>query len=191
MSLGKNIHDAFEIVADTYENVSKLMSFCMEQSSEKGEFVLSSPKFLRWKSDNETGGWLMKSFILLFQNSKDKLLKSQWRKGPIYVLEINLSPYDYKVPMINIAKFEYDDITSWDKGVSPADHWRFYQPLYDDAIAPFSGDDFNYSGFIDDAYSERYWGLKRIVGIGVPLADIKRENAYKIIFDGFQSLIDK
>ena len=169
MSLGSNIHDAFEIVAETYENVCKLMSFCQEEAVEKGEFVLSSPKFLRWKSDNEVDGWLMKSFILLFQNSKDNLMKNKWRKGPIYVMEINLNPYRYNHPMIIIAKFEYHDkLSSWSEGVSPAEHWGFHDPMYQDEFS--EGDKFSYcSDISDEAYSNRYWGLKRIVVIGTPL----------------------
>jgi len=191
MRLGKNIHDAFEIVAVTYENVSKLMSFSLKKAVESGEFEPSSQKFLRWKSDNEIDGWLMKSFILLFQNTKDKPMKNKWRKGPIYVMEINLNPFKYDEPMINIAKFEYSDsLSSWSEGVSKSDHSGFFEPLYNDDFS--EGDQFSYSSEItDDAYSNRYWGLKRIVGIGVPLAEVSRENAYEKIFCGFKSLINK
>ena len=193
MNLGENIHNAFEIVAETYKNVYKLMSYCQEEAIEEGEFALSSPKFLRWKSDNEIGGWLMKSFILLFQHSKDKLLKNQWRKGPVYVLEINLNPNDYDEPIVNIAKFIYNDVNSWGEGVSPAAHWIFADPLSNNNdIVEYEGDVSAYSGHItDEVYSNRYWGLQRIIGIGVPLIDITRENAYETIFGGFRSLIDK
>jgi len=191
MNSGENIHNAFEIVAETYENVNKLMSYCQEAAAEKGEFVLSSPKFLRRKSDNEVDGWLVKSFILLFQHSNDKLLKNQWRNGPIYVLEINLNPHDYDKPTANIAKFVYNNVNSWEEGVSPAHHRIFYDPLYYD-IVEFEGEESAYSGQVsNEVYSDRYWGLQRIVGIVVPLISIMRENAYETIFGGFRSLIDK
>jgi len=190
MNLDNNIHDAFEIVAKTYENVNKLMSFCRENADEKGEFILSSPKFLRWRSDIEVDSWLMKSFILLYQNSKDKIMKNKWRRGPIYLMEINLNPYLYIKPMINIAKYVYsDNLSSWGEGISSADHWRFYDPLYQDDFS--EGDEYNYCNYIsDEAYSNRYWGLKKIIGTGIPLTDINRENAYEKIFGGFRSLID-
>ena len=190
MSLGENIHAAFEIVAETYENVSKLMSYCQEKAGDNEEFVLSSPKFLRWKSDNDVRGWLMQSFILLFQNSKDKLLKNQWRDGPVYVMEINFNPELYNEPMVNIAKFEYDNMSSWSEGVSPAAHDIFYDPLYGNFI-DFEGDEFSYSGDVSDEYISRYWGLRRIVGIGVPIVEVTRESVKDRLFGGFRSLIDK
>jgi len=191
MSLGENIHTAFEIVAKTYENVSKLISFCQDEASEESDFILSSPKFLRWKSDNDLGGWLMKSFIQLFQSSEDKLLDNQWREGPIYVMEINLNPYTYSEPMVNLAKFLYVDISSWNEGVSPASHWIFHDPLYDGKVE-YDGDDFEYTGTIsDEAYSSRHWGLYRVVGVGMPLVEITRENVREKIFDGFRLLIEK
>jgi len=193
MSLGKNIHDAFEIVEETYENVYKLMNYCQE-ASEEGGFVLSSPKILRWKSDVEIDGWLMKSFILLFQHSKDRRLKNKWRKGPIFVIQIDLNPYreEHDGPMVNLAKFEYNDISTWNEGISLTGHKFFYEPLYNNDIVKFEGDVFSYCGsIVNEEYSNRYWGLRRIVGIGMPLTDITRENAFEKIFGEFQSLIDK
>lgn len=191
MSLGDNIHNAFEVVIETYDNINKLMSFCQKEALDKGEFVLSSPKFLRYKSDNEINGWLTKSFVLLFQKSKDKPLENQWRRGPVYVMEINLHPDIHKVPMVSIAKFVYKKISSWEKGVSISAHWAFFDPLYNTDVTEFEGDDFSYSGTINDEYSDKYRGLQRLVGIGVPLADITWENAYETIFGGFRSLIVK
>jgi hypothetical protein len=190
MNLGENINNAFEVVSETYESVYKLMAYCREQAIEKGEFELSSPKFLRWKSDNAIGGWLITSFILLFQHSKDKLLKNQWRQGPIYVMEINFVPSLYDEPMLNLAKFEYADLSTWGEYISPSDHWAFYEPLQN--VDLVGANELAYSGdVVDETYSTRYWGLKRIVGIGVPLAEITRENAYEKIFGGFHSLIEK
>jgi len=107
MSLGKNIYDAFEIVEKTYENVYELMRYCQEEATQKGDFIASSPKFLRYKSDNKIDGWSIKSFILVFQNSNDLLLENKWRDGPLFVMEINLFSNKYDVPMVNITKFEY------------------------------------------------------------------------------------
>jgi hypothetical protein len=195
MSLGKNIYDAFKIVAKTYESIDKFMSYCQEQASEEGEFLLTTPKFLRYKSDNDNSGWFINSFILLFQRSKDRLLKNRWRKGPIYVMEINVNPYDLNEcdePMVSIAKFEYKDLSSWNEGISKAENWAFHDPLYKGVVEFEEEDNGNYRGVIDDGeLSKQYWGLNKIVGIDVPLADITRENAYEIVFGGFRSLIDK
>jgi hypothetical protein len=193
MNLGENIREAFDIVAKTYENVNKLMEYCRAKASEKGEFVLSTPKFLRWKSDVDVGGWLISSFILLFQNAKDQLLESNWRNGSVYVLEINLyEPQHITAPIVNIAKFEYVDIESWSEGCSTSDHWVLYHPLYGENVE-FEQDGANYTGYVvnkDDA-DKRFWGLRKITGIEVPLTEITNENAYETIFGGFRSLMDK
>jgi len=148
MCLGKNIHDAFEIVAETYENVDKLMRFLKD--SKDGGFVHSSKRFLRQRSDLEIEGWYLNSFILLFQNSNDKLMSNKWRKGPIYVLEINLNPSLYDEPMVNLAKYEYsDNLSSWNEGITSGEHRIFFNPLYNDSL--FEGeDDFDYAYEITD-----------------------------------------
>ena len=188
MSLGKNIRDAFDVVRQTYDNVNKLMDYCKAAASQNGEFVLATPKFLRYKSDMYVSGWYVSSFILLFQDAKDRPLENSWRDGPVYVLEINLfQPGVYDVPTVNIAKYEYADIQSWSGACSPADHWIFSDPLYS---LEFEQEDAIYSANVVDIENigRRYWGLRRIIGIDTPLTEITNENAYETIFGGFRSL---
>ena len=194
MNLGENIFAAFDVVAKMYDNVNKLMNYCRTAADENGEFVLATPKFLRWKSDTEPNGWYIYSFILLFQNTADQKLANKWRNGPVYVLEINLyNPDVYTEPMVNLAKYEYTDIESWAEGCSPANHHVFYHPLYGTfgEWIKFEQDGTNYAGEIIDKEANRFWGLRRITGVGIPLTEITRENAYEIIFGGFRSLIEK
>ena len=187
MSLGENIHNAFIVVAQTYENVNKLMDYCRAAASENGEFVLATPKFLRRRSDGDVSGWYISSFILLFQDAKDRLLENGWYDGPVYVLEINLSDF-YEVPTVNIAKYEYADIQSWPEARSPADHWIFYDPLY---RLKFEEEDAIYSAGVDSTggLTRQYRGLREIIGKGIPLTNITNENAYETIFGGFRSLM--
>ncbi|MDR1753431.1 MAG: hypothetical protein LBR74_00800 [Eubacterium sp.] len=194
MNLGTNIFNAFEVVKNTHESINKLMQYCKSMAEEKGEYTLASPKFLRWRSDNNSWGWSISNFILLFQSKKDvELEHNDWRDGPVYVLEINLyDPENYDTPMINIAKYEYNNISAWGNGVSPAEHWRINQPLYSDEL-DWKIDGLSYDGHVKDEQSadSKWWGLRRIVGYSVSLTDITPENAYDVIFGGFDSLVDK
>jgi len=190
MSLGNNIHNAFAVVAQTYENVNKLMDYCRSAAGEKGEFVLATPRFLRYKSDANVSGWYISSFILLFQDVKDNSLENGWLDGPVYAFVINLfQPGVYDVPTVNIAKYEYADIQSWSAGCSPADHFGFYEPLYSGSLQ-FENKDAVYSAEVADTegIGKRWWGLRRITGTDIPLTDITNENAYEKIFGGFRSL---
>lgn len=193
MNLGENIYNAFDVIVKTYENINKLMNYCKAIASEKGEFVLITPKFLRFKSDNNIYGWAIQSFILLFQSTKDDPLENDWRDGPVYLMEINLyEPDVYNEPMVNIAKYEYENISSWSEGCSPSNHWIFYQPLHEGHV-DFEQEGNSYFGDVADNEDadKRYWGLRRITGLDMPLTEITNNNAYEKIFGGFRSLMDK
>lgn len=190
MNLSENIFNAFEVVTRTHENVDKLMDYCKVKAEEQSHYILAAPKHLRWKSDNNYWGWNIRSFILLFQDIHDKELENEWRDGPIYVMEINLyNPDAYDEPMINLAKFEYEDISKWTPGCSTANHWIFYDPLYE--LDYETRDDGTYVVDVEEEYGNRYWGLKHVVGIEMPLVEITGDNASEKIFGGFDSLIYK
>ena len=187
MNLDDNIFNAFEVVNKTHENVDKLINYCKNIITEKDEYVLSSPRFLRWKSDGSYWAWNTNSFILLFQDADDNELENEWRDGPVYILEINLyNPLVYDKPMVVVAKFEYDDIATWSKGCSPANHFIFYQPLYNFDYEELEGDFLVTE--IDEESKQRYWGLNRVVCFEVPLTEITGQNAYDIIMGGFDKL---
>lgn len=135
MNLGENIFNAFEVVNKTHENVEKLIEFCRIMTTERKEFDLMSPKFLRYKSDSDYWGWNTTQMFLLFQDTQDELLENGWRDGPIYVLEILLYDpdgcFETNEPRLEMAKFEYEDIKSFSPGVSPASYYCFTHPLYD------------------------------------------------------------
>ena len=196
MGLGKNIRDAFEVVTETYENVYKLMDYCrVEARKEDAEFKLASPKILHSQIKNEDSDWCLYNFILVFQNSKDKLLPNEWRDGPVYVMEINFYPIGNEEPLLTIAKFEYVDgeiKNNWQKGCSQKDFSGFLDPLYDGTFE-YEEKDWGYSRKVIDekGADSDYWGLRKIAGAKIQLVEITRENASEKIFGGFHSLIDK
>jgi len=187
---GKNIVNAFKVVYETYENIQKLMSYLKSQAEERKEYVCCSDKFLRWRSDSESSGWLYGSITNVFQNAQDDELENTWRDGPLYVYELNFDSYDEA--MVNIVRFDYEGIDKWSSNsLSPGDHWIFWWPLYDpnNNIMDYEEDGNEYHGTIlSETMSKRYRGLKRIEGFSVPLVDITAENAYDTFFGGFGRL---
>ncbi len=187
MNLSKNIFNAFEVVNKTHENVDKLIECCKVAVEEKKEYTLACPKFLRWKSDVSYWAWNLRSLILLFQRAEDQILENGWRNGPVYVMEINLyNPDVFDEPMVTLARFEYSNIASWTPNCSPADHYIFYDPLYDLEYQEIGEE--SYEVTVDESYGKRYWGLKSVKCSLVPLIQITSENAYEKIFGSFNLL---
>lgn len=195
MSLGENIFNAFEVVNKTHENVYKLIEFCRVMTTEREEFDLMSPKFLRYKSDSDYWGWNTRRMVLLFQDTQDEMLENGWRDGPVYVLEIVLYDPDAceffgaDEPMLEMAKFEYEDIESLPTSVSPAYCYYFTHPLYDPEYSEL-GDEI-FVAEMPEEITQRYWGVKRVVCKIFPLVDVNYENAYDVIFGTFKSLKTK
>lgn len=170
-----------------------MMNYCKTIVDEGNEYVVSVPKFLRWKSDNEFEGWLINDFILLFQSKADEKLENEWRNGPIYVLEIDL---DYKdTPKVYISKFEYKNIESWSSGCSPTNHGRFYWPIRSiDEFDLKKTDDYEIwtpKKGKESVADNSYWGIKRAVSFTEELIDINADNIKEKIFNRFSWLKDK
>ena len=193
MNLGENIHNAFEVVNKTHENVNNLIEFCKLMVNEKKEFDLMSPKFLRYKSDSDYWGWNTRQLFLLFQDMQDEVLENGWRDGPIYVLEILLyDPYECfetNEPRLELAKFEYEDIKNLPTGVSPSNYYCFTHPLYDLDYEEL--EDGTLVADMPEEFTQRYWGVKRVVCKVELLVDVNNENAYDKIFGAFKYLKTK
>jgi hypothetical protein len=189
---GKNIVNAFKVVYETYANVQKLMSYLKSQAEERKEYVCCSDRFLRWRSDGDSSGWLYGSITNVFQNAQDDELENTWRDGPLYVYELNFGDYDEA--MVNIVRFDYEGIENWNgSSLSPGDHWIFWWPLYDPKgnIMDHEQNGNEYRGSVkSDEMSKRYRGIKSMKGFSVPLVEITAENACDTIFGGFSRLAD-
>ncbi|MCL1904317.1 MAG: hypothetical protein FWF94_07860 [Oscillospiraceae bacterium] len=189
---GKGIVTAFKVVYNTYDSVQKLMSYLQSSAEEKGDYVCCTDKFLRWNSDKHIHGWAYNSFILLFQNEQDGELENEWYDGAVYVFEVDLSGDEHEEAVVNIARFDYTDIGSWSNAQpSPSNHWQFNHPLHnvDDMIEYEVDNGLNYVGKIKtEGKSKTYRGFQRVSGYYVPLMDITAENAYEVVFGGFDKL---
>jgi hypothetical protein len=196
MNSSENIRNALQVIYKTYENVQKLMDYAKIVAVEKTDYVLSSPKFLRRKSDNDTSAWLINDFILLFQNDKDPDCESGngWRDGAIYAIEIYLGDEDNEpenLPAINLSKFEYQNINSWSERCSPANHWVFYYPLWNLSYMDFEeANGYSIAVPKNDSASKTYWGLKKVTTKTIDLFDVTSDNLQELIFGSFDKLYE-
>lgn len=191
MNSGENISNAVHVLYKTYENVNKLMEYCKIIAGDAGYSCMNS-KFLRWKSDNEYKGWLVRDFILLFQKDSDELLDNQWHDGAVFVMEVQLADEnDEQVePMVYLSKFIYKDIKTWTEGCSVSSHWIFYWPLCNEREFLFedTDDDCTISKPKDQKIADKYWGLEKTIHLGVELTTITVDNVKEKIFGNFDKL---
>lgn len=189
MSLGTNIGNAFHVVVKTYENISKLITYCQTACEKESHYTQPVSKFLRYRSDQDFHGWLIQEFFILFQDKKDKLLRNGWRDGPVYALEINLT--EEHEPLLLLSCFEYKAIRKWFAGCSPANYGVFFHPLRDKQLIHTEVGDIKILTMPDTkeiTISKDYWGLKRVLYKTLRLADITVENVVDTVFGTFDEL---
>lgn len=197
MNSTDNVRNAFHVVYKTYENVHKLMDYTKTIAPEKSHYVSVVDKFLRYKSDNDFAGWFIGDFILIFQDRDHSEFENEWRDGPLYVMEIELYDEDSEMsnttlPCIRLSKFIYDTETmqGWSKGCSPANHWRFFDPLHNKNTMQITvKNDFSILTPLNQDYSHRnYWDVEKIITKQIPLMDVTADNVVDKIFATFDSL---
>ena len=195
---GENIIKAFNIVYKTYENCEKLMD-AIRQEYDKSQFYLCTDnKFLRYKSDNDVDGWLVRSFIMVFQKKDDgEQFENSFYDSPFYVVEINFDGKKINniddIPYIFVAKLYYDsnEVKTW-SGFSPADHWGIYHPLHthdewwntmesNGIIIRKPKNEYQYE-------TDRYWKIERVLYTYFPLLDVTGNNFKEKIFSEIEKL---
>lgn len=195
MNLDENVKNAVVVLQKTYESVYHLLEQCKAVSEDYG-YLLSSDKFLRWRSDVNTDGWLLNSLILVFQRAGDPDCPSGsgWKDGPFYAVQVFLGSAEEPglSAQLYAARYDYEDINSGWTGdrLSPADHWAFYNPtheIYSEFCFKEEGGLFS-STPISDKYIRQYWGLRRAVWRAFPLSSVTSENLGRLVFGTFDEL---
>lgn len=189
MNSSENIKNAFEVVNKTYQSVNKFMLSCGSAAESSKQYVTAVPRFLRYKSDNDIDGWSINFFIMLYQDINDIELASGWRNGPVYVVEMNFECF----PTAFISKFEYKDLSYWEKGCSPTSYWTFYYPRNNknNKFDIINKDQYKISKPKTTKIEDDYWGLKKVVTYEEDLLNITSENIQEKIIDRFKWLKDK
>lgn len=190
----QNIDNAFLVVRETYSNLNKLFSALDNECIENGyiNIIKDQKPFLRWKSDNEPFGWLINSFVKLYQK-KDSPKKNEdsqsneiRKDNYIYALEFNLETS----PIIRLAKFSFS-ADSWTKSPTVSEHWVFYWPLKKTNTNEFefsSNNNLHKSIPKNDAIMNKFKKLKNVEYKEILLTEITSENFSEIIFKGFNEL---
>lgn len=188
MNISENMKNAFCVVRNTYESIDKMMKHCDNIAKNNG-YIPASDKFLRYKSDMSTEGWLINSFVKIYQNDKDIEIDNEWRNGPIFMIEINL----YDSPKLNVAMFRYEDMERWHKGLSPGDHWGFYHPINTTLNDSYT-ENVELEGNVtvtkfNGKISNSYWGLQSVHYLSHDLTEITSDNISEFVFDNFDKLM--
>lgn len=185
MNIGENIHNAFDIVGKTYEQVDRMIKDCMKYAENDQEFVCCTPKFLRYKSDTDYWGWYTWEMFLVFKSNNPK------QRNSLFVMDINLYD-DYDEPMLVLAKFQYDDISKVEDKLSMGYYYIFHRPLYDEELDYFLIDGCDNCGVAEipkeKSDSSKYQGVQRIAYKEIPLIQVNSENLYDSVFGSFKML---
>jgi len=196
LSTGENIKNAMQVLFKTYESVNKMLEHTKALADESG-YVCKSDRFLRYKSDVDVNGWMINSFILVFQNQQDPLCDSQngWRNGSVYSMEILLGDKQapHREPEVVLARHDYASLEDWYEGCAPSDHWGFHQPTDPSQSRHFSrktDNDLMVTVPNSMKASETYWGLKQVVSTTVPLTEITSSTLKAKVFDIFDRLAE-
>jgi hypothetical protein len=182
----ENISNAFEVVRKTHENIDKLLSEVDRQSNNNGYFPIIEP-FLRWKSDREYQGWLIDSFIKLYQKNSAIPCKSEngLKEESIYGIEVSLK----KIPTVIVFRNTYNTLEHWGLP-SVSQHWAFYYPLHDDVFFPkiALGNNIYEATPINEKASSKYWGINKIILKKINLTSITSSNLKTLIFEEMDRL---
>ncbi|MDQ0896259.1 MULTISPECIES: hypothetical protein [unclassified Paenibacillus] len=124
MNTGENITNAVKVIQRTYENLSRMFKDLDEIANRAG-FVTITPRFLRYKSDNDITGWMVGGFIKLYQLKEDPEIPGSGglHNGPIYGVDVTLSDEGYSFPTLTVVKYVYKTLTGWGKLPAVNEHW--------------------------------------------------------------------
>jgi hypothetical protein len=182
----ENITNAFEVVRQTHENIEKLLIEIDRQSNNNGYSPIIE-QFLRWKSDRDYQGWMIDSFIKLYQRNSAIPCQSEngLKEDSIFGIEISLK----SKPTVTLFKNQYNTLEYWSLP-SVSQHWAFYYPLYDkDNFTKITLGNNTYKATpIDEKVSSKYWGVKYITHKKYDLTSITSSNLKTLIFETMDRL---
>jgi hypothetical protein len=181
-----NIGAAFSVVHKTYANLDKFFKELDDIADKSGYYSLltSAPRYLRYKSDIDAWGWMVSDFIKLYQKKDDPDTENEstYKNGPIYGLEVNFHSEDG--PVINLVKYEYEDMASWTGAIPINAHWQFYWPLYGPDSFEITKDDAGRSVSVPKPNAladEKYRGLRKATWTTHELVGLTQDNIGKLI----------
>jgi hypothetical protein len=185
---GENITNSITVLRETYQNIELLFTE-LDRIGIEQAYNCITPRFLRWKSDTDSFGWLISDFIKLYQKKADPITSHipELREGPIYGVEIEFDTEE-GYPILSLNRYSFD-FSFWSKLPSVSDRWVFYYPFRNNNEFYIEEKEGIWKSVIDQKAQKKYWGLQNAISFGMPLLDIKSsEDVRKKIFEGFDTL---
>lgn len=128
------------------------------------------------------------NFIKLYQLKTDPPLPnfSDLRDGYLFGVEVELEGEEY--PLVSISRYSYD-YDEWPRMPSPADHWIFYGPFREERFFDIKKHPTHWHSKPLKDVKKRYWGLKEVVAIELPLLSItSQDDIRQRVFNNFEVL---
>lgn len=185
---GESIIQATKLLKETYRNLNILFQELDRVGEEEG-YVAINPKYMRYKSDTDTTGWMTTNFIKLYVKT-DKILESieDIRDLDWYGVMVDLTDDDENViPIVSIIRYQYDQ-SHWSRLPAVSDHWIFWSPFYEGDYTIIRGDN---KWHIDakGKAKKKHNGFEKLAAIDVPLFDLKSpEDVREKVFKNFEGL---
>ncbi|WP_431028742.1 hypothetical protein [Lysinibacillus sp. LZ02] len=182
-----NISQAVSVLKETYRNLEELFNE-MDRVAGEENFISLTPKFLRWRSDTNYNGWLVASFIKVYQyNEGMEMQIDGLQEGAVFAVEVNLEEWESGA-VICLMKYDFD-LSQWTRLPGVSDHWIFWNPFYFEKH--FDQDCINdiwYTKTYEDMQS-RYWGLRSGMAVEIPLHTVtSTEDVRTKIFDALRRM---
>lgn len=165
------IKNAAAVIRKTHENVDKFLTQCKNLAKNDGSnYELLTEKFLRWSSDVYPAAWMTAVFILLFKRNDSAV-------NTVYGIEV-----DIRSACVVVAKYTYNDAFNYSARISPADFWKYDEPLW-----KFESEDKGDYTFIKIPSDNKY-NLNSVIFTEIPLSEITADNVTEKIFGTFENL---
>ena len=165
------IKNAAAVIRKTHENVDKFLTQCKNLAKNDGSnYELLTEKFLRWSSDVYPAAWMTGGFILLFKR-KDNATNT------VYGIEV-----DIWAACVVVTKYTYADAFNYSARISPADFWKYDEPLW-----KFESEDKGDYTFMKITSDNKY-NLNSVIFTEIPLSEITADNVTAKIFGTFENL---
>jgi hypothetical protein len=169
-SNGENITSAVTVLKETYRSLNTLFHE-MDRIAEEEGFTSLTPKFLRWKSDSDSDGWLTNNFIKLYQVEGNSAIPHlpELQDGDLFGVEVDLDEDDS--PQIALTRYTYD-YTFWTRMPAISDHWIFYYPFREDNSFEIVESNGVWKSKPYTKSIKKYWGIQRAVSRSIPLLKV-------------------
>ncbi|MCH4826376.1 hypothetical protein [Planococcus halocryophilus] len=185
---GEHIIQAANLLKETYENLNILFQELDRVGEEQG-YVTITPRFMRYKSDTDTHGWLITNFIKLYVKAETVPSSiEEIRDLPWYGVMVDLTNDDGEnLPMLSIIRYQFDQ-SFWQRLPAVSDHWTFYTPFYEDDF-DITHNENKWSILSGGNLKKKHSGFEKLEAVDIPLFDVKSpEDVRSKVFEGLDKL---